>query len=300
MEGLVHPKASKSPVKGIWQAVDGTRCSSGDLSLRKPEPVDEHRAPMIDLERDVEQDGGESDDASLFSLYSSHGQDTLLPSFTKGPEMLSYPSHEHMDHLKQPGLQFLMANGSLSEAMQFPHQFQEQQSLLEQRHVREKDHLYMHQLMNKSIDSNGRYPSQEHFSSANGDLVERNWLPNDHHTRNDYWPGIEPSSSGVHCLGDTGNSDGSLFSVLSACRNMPSQSQYSKTDTEQFMEAKNFDPSNDSVYGYVPHQFKSSSSHEAAAVNAASLNVPWMNYQPHQSSNLQDSIRKPFVRSWNQ
>ena len=256
---------------------------------------------MIDLERDVQQESGESDDASLFSLYASQGPDGLLPSFTKGSEMLSsYPSHEHMDHLKQPGLQFLMANESFSEAMQFPLQFQEQQSLIERRHVGEKDHLYMRQMMNKSIYSNGRYPSRELFSSANGDLVEHNWFPNDHQTRNNYWPGIEPPNSGVHRLGDTGNSDGSLFSVLSACRNMPSQLQYNNTNTEQFMEAKNFGPSNDTVYGYVPHLFKSSSSHEAAAASTTSLNVPWMNYQPHQNSNMQDSIGKPFVRSWNQ
>lgn len=299
---IVEPNASSSPVKGMWQSVDAMRYKSpSDIPVEKLGPIEECRDPITDLARHVEHESRGSDDASLFSLYASQRRDDFLPSFTKGPEIYSSYPPEHLNELKQPALQFLMVNGGLAGALQIPNHIQEQHNLLEQNHAREREHLYVRQMMNKSLYSNGRYPSQEVYSSPNGDSVDRNWFPDGHRTHNNYWSGMEPSNSGTQCLGDGGTSDGSLFSVLSACRNRQSQSQGNPTNTEQLMEARNFvHNSNDSVYGYAPHQFKSSNNHEAATVSTATLHVPWMSYQPQQSPSLQDSIGKPFVRSWNQ
>ncbi|XP_020247518.1 uncharacterized protein LOC109825168 isoform X1 [Asparagus officinalis] len=247
-EVLLETETISSPVKELWQTV---------------EPIEENQAPLIDLERNNEHEAGVSN-SPLFPLYANLNQDHFLPSFTKVPEILSPYPNEQINQLKQSEMQLLMANQG------FPRQFQEQQNIIEQNNARD------HQMTNKSIYINGRYPNQE-----------LNWLPDNHQFQNNYW-----SSSA--------NSDGSLFSVLNACRNIPSQSQYNTVNPQQSVEARNFGPNNE-IYGYVPHQFKSSSSHEAAATSASTLNVPWMNYQQQQNSGLQDSIGKPFVRrSWNQ
>lgn len=282
---VVKPNASISLVKGTWQAVDATRYPSSEFCLTKPELIEERLAsPVIDLERNIEHEGQESGDASLFSLYASQRRGDL-PSFVKGPEIFSYPSSVHLHELKQPELQFLMANGGLSETLQFPNQIQTQQNLNEPNHARVRDHLYVH---------------QELYSSSNGgDIIGHNWFPNDHHAHNNYWSGIAPPISGPHRLGDVGTSDGSLFSVLSACRNGPSQSQQNAANAEQPMEARNFFRGQD-MYGYASHQLKSSSNNEAVAASSAALHDQWIDYQPHQNPSLQDSIGKPFVRSWNQ
>lgn len=301
VEDHVEQKSAGSPVKNVWLAVDGAKYYSSDSSLQKSEPMEEGRAPIIDLERDVRQESGQGYDGSLFSLYVSQRHNNLLPPFAKGTECLSsYPSHEHLNQLKQPEPRFLTANGSLSEIVQFPHQFHEQQNLLQQSHARERDHLYMRQMMNKSMYPNGKYSSQQDlYCSTNCELAECNWIPDDQRTHNDYWSGVESSSSAAQCLGD-GNSDGSLFSVLSSCRNMPSEAQCNTTNPEQMMETRNFGHNSDSVYGYVPHQFRGSSSREATTTGTAALRVAWTNYQPHHNPGLQDAIGKPFVRSWHQ
>lgn len=299
VESESESKASTLYPKDIWKAADSNRCKfSNDTSQGRSLSIEECRAPMVDLERDVmEQEADQSNDSSLFPSYATQSQDNLLVPFPKGPELLSsYAPDKQINCVKQPELQFLMTNDQYSEPLQFPPQSCEQQSLIQ--HSREKQ-FYMHQMMNKNLRSNGRYPNQEICSSVNDTLVAHNSFPGDLRTRNNYWSGVMPSnSSGPQCLG--GNTDGSLYSILSGCRNLPSGSLYDTTGPEQLSVASNFIPDDGRIYGFAPHQFKSSNSHEPTAPVPPVLNIPWMNHPPHQNSSMQDSMGKPFLRSWNQ
>ncbi|KAJ6832138.1 uncharacterized protein M6B38_345745 [Iris pallida] len=299
MECDREPKSSSLPSRGIWNSVDSKGWAFyNDPSQRLCQPTEECRAPMIDLERGyMEQGAGEPDCASLFSTYATQRQDNFLAPFPKGLELLSsYAPHQHISHVKQPELKFVMANEHLSEPSQFPYQLQDQQSLVE--HTREKE-LYTNQMMNRSIYSNGlSYPNQEIYpSEIGGNLVEHTLLTGNLQTYNNYWYGGMSSSSGPQWLG--GNTDGSLSSVLSGCRNVPSGSIYDTRGSGQSMGTRNLVPNNSNAYGFIPHQFETASSQEATVPASSTLNIPWLNYPSHQNSSLQDSMGKPYSRSRN-
>ncbi|KAF8408521.1 hypothetical protein HHK36_007677 [Tetracentron sinense] len=314
--------------------------SSSEMSLRQPQPTEERPACLVDLESDILEDVGEdllhgpSNDVvsalhvdkggSFFSSYTNRDSNELLHPFFKGQEILpSYP-HEH----QQPGLRFsTTSNGSL-ETGQLPGHFQEQQQqLLEQRHMREKE-LYMHHMNQKNMYSNGgRYSisSQELFSPVDvqdwavdpvhistplqpplnsGGLLGQNWFPGEHRARG-VWFGMDGTGTPGQCLGNGSNADESLFSVLSQWNGLQSYSSYnSMSATEQYVPARNFVggeiPGNNGIFSQTTHQLNYLSGREAPAASALRTNnMPWMNSQ-HQNSGLHDSIGKPFLRSWNQ
>ncbi|XP_072984580.1 uncharacterized protein [Typha latifolia] len=327
-EDVMEPKDPVTSVNDTWQSV-GVQDSyyhlpenhmythAADLSLKQPQLSEECPARMIDLERDIidqEVDGAVSsafnmnNGASLFCSFSNQERNELLTSFPKEPRIHSPYSHEHLNGVKQPGsgLQFLMANNRFPESTQFPQHFQDQQQLLEQRQVRGND-LYLQQIMNNNMYSSGRYPSQSNFttveqqnfpvshSSANGSY---NWQPQENRAHNN-WSGIESASSVAPCLQDSGNADGSLFSVLSECNKVSSRMQHENTNSDQYTEARNFasgsTPSAENMYGYA-HHLNNISSHEAPVTPSLS-SIPWMSL-PHQNPGMPGSMGRQYPRPW--
>nr|XP_010929709.1 uncharacterized protein LOC105051109 isoform X1 [Elaeis guineensis] len=328
-DDVTQPKASCSSVKDLWPTEsihdpyyttpENHACTSaGELSLRQPQLTEECTTDAIDLERNIiEPEAGApvastfhvDSGASLFCSYANQDHNELLPNFSKGPGMLSSYPHDQMNGVKQPGLQFLMANDSLPDPGHFSHQFHEQQQLLGRRQAGEKE-LYVNQMMNKNVYCEGRYPSQGHFSpvdqqsfsalqsSVNGGSIGYNWFPGEHQAYNN-WSGVESSSSRGQCLVDGSNADGSLFSVFS--NKMSSCPPYDNANSEPYIQERNYSsggvPTAGNIYGYAHHQLDNSGSEEAATAPSMN-NVSWMNF-PRQNPGLHDPMGKPFLRPWN-
>nr|XP_010942350.1 uncharacterized protein LOC105060379 [Elaeis guineensis]XP_010942351.1 uncharacterized protein LOC105060379 [Elaeis guineensis]XP_010942353.1 uncharacterized protein LOC105060379 [Elaeis guineensis]XP_019701301.1 uncharacterized protein LOC105060379 [Elaeis guineensis]XP_029116364.1 uncharacterized protein LOC105060379 [Elaeis guineensis] len=329
-EDVTRAKASSSSAKDMWQTESindpyyqttpesHEYLSAGELSLRQPQFTEECPTDVIDLERNIiEPESGATvastfhldSGASVFCSYANQDCNELLPNFSKGPGMLSSYPHEQMNGVKQPGLQFLMANDSLSEPGQFSHQFHGEQKLLGQREVREKE-LYMNQIMNKNVYSGGRYPSQGHFSSVdqqsfsalqssvNGGSMGYNWFPGEHQAYTN-WSGAESSSSQGQCLLDGSNADGSLFSVFS--NKISSCSPYDTASSGQYIQARSYTsgavPPAENIYRYAHHQLDNSDRQEATTAPSMN-NMSWMNF-PRQNPGLHDSMGKPFLGPWN-
>ncbi|WOL20314.1 hypothetical protein Cni_G29118 [Canna indica] len=287
--------------------------SARNLSLRQPQLRVEHPINMIDLERDVMETEDAESNPSAFdvdsraSLFSSFYPSEMLSSFQKEPGIVSSYPQEHMNGTKQPGLQFLVANGVLPESSGVSTRSQESQELMEQRDVLEKG-VYRQQIMPKKLYSTG-YPNQvfpsveqQNYpavqSSLNGGTQGYNWLPDDDKAYNS-WSAVESLGSG-QCLGDSGNTDGSLYSVLS--NKLSTCSPYDSSSSEQYVQARNCVggaiSSGQSIYGYAHNQFEKVSSYGAATLPAIS-NVSWITF-PHQNPGLHSPSGKPYQRSWNQ
>lgn len=328
----MEPRLPVPSAKYTWQ--DGSmqvpnylnseshRLSFGGLSLRQPQSASERPTRVIDFDREILEHEAEESIASALHVdstgpllypYAGQNHDELLPPFPKEPAMLSAYPHEHMNDLKQPGLDLLMANESLPHSGQFAHNFQQHPQLIEQRHHSREQEMFMHQVMNKNMYANGRFPNQGHMPVVSHGLVAlqpplngglatgQNWFPQEQRAHGG-WSGIE-SNGGGQSSGD-GGVDGSLFSVLSGCRNIPSRAPFGNPSSEQFMQARNFVrggiPTNNGIYGYAPQQVRSSNSHNIAAnPRPTDLNMPWLNY-PHPNSSMHDSNSKPFMGSWKQ
>ncbi|XXG49672.1 hypothetical protein AAC387_Pa02g3784 [Persea americana] len=335
--------------KDIWQTVTSPDSyfppppshgfNTADLSLGQPQPVEGRPSRMIDLETDIlEQDDGQSllhgptDEAALhidnqahMFPYVNRDRSELLSAFLREHNMLaSYPS-DPMKIMKQHGLEFFTANGCPTENGQFPQQFQEQQQqrLIEQGRAREKE-LYMQQVMQKNMYSNGRYPSQELFPSIGiqdwpaepvcttafqapikTGLLGHNWFSGDQRARNS-WSGVEVSGTADQCLGQgSRNTDESLFSVLSQCNSLQSQRPYNLMNSASHIPERNFVSGSVSSSGdglAYSHQFNYLSAHEATATTAPMKenNGSWMNLPLNPNSSLHDSVGKPFLRPWTQ
>lgn len=291
---------------------------------------------LIDLESEMHKEGSgkdllhrESNHGPFFSPYPNPDRSGLLQSFMKGQGMLPY-HHEQ----EQTVLDFHPTTNVLIETGQFPGHLQEQLQLtlpLEQRQKRQ-DEIYMHQNMQENMYSDvGRYsiPRQEHFSTVNmqdwsvnsarvstplqphlngADLLSQNWLPGEHRPRGG-WSGSDGVGVGVgvlsHSIGNRGNTDGSLFSVLSHCREFQSGGPYeSMGSTEHFISSRNYGglgggiPRSTTVLPQAANPLNFLSGCEAAATPKTN-NMGWTSL-PHQNSGLNDSMGEPFLRSWNQ
>eukprot|EP00262_Sarcandra_glabra_P002006 TRINITY_DN1222_c0_g1_i4.p1 TRINITY_DN1222_c0_g1~~TRINITY_DN1222_c0_g1_i4.p1 ORF type:complete len:831 (+),score=200.70 TRINITY_DN1222_c0_g1_i4:281-2773(+) len=335
-EEVFEPEeVSVSPGKDLWPAV-GTPGSyyqhtsvghgyapAGNLSLGQPQPINERQ--MIDLENDVVEgeaggsllhrpssDVGSSlhfnNGGSFLGSYVNQDRNELLQPFLKVQSMLpSYPQ-VHVNNLKQPaGLPFLQVNDGPPGTRRFPRQFlDQQQGLFEQRQL--KGELYMQQVKQKNLYSNGRYPSPELFSpvadtsnwpadsiclapyqsSISSGLLGQNW----------YSGGVQVSGTEGQCLGGGSSADESLLSVLSQCNKLPPNSSYDPLSTEQYnIPSRNF-VGNGGTFAYPSHQLNYLSGHETVAA-VKENNMMWMNLS-HQNPRPHDLIGKPYLRSWNQ
>ncbi|XP_042499247.1 uncharacterized protein LOC122077375 isoform X2 [Macadamia integrifolia] len=313
---------------------------AGEFSLRQPKPTEEQATGMIDLESDMaEQDAEEafncgasnfvgpalhmSNGGSFINSYTNQYCNELLQPIFKGQGFLPSYSHEH----RQPTLQFLATNDGALETGHLPRHFQEQQQLLEQREMREKE-LYMQQVIQKSMHSSGNRnlpPSREHFSPvhvqdwdidpvristpiqshlAGEGLLGQNCFQDEHQTHGG-WSGAVVSTSPGLCLGNGSSADESLFSVLSQCNKLQTRFYNDMRLTEQYTPGRDFMDGgivgSSDVFPQTAHQFNYLSSHEATANAALRVNnMSWMNAQG-QIAGIDDSIQKSsFFKSWDQ
>ncbi|KAI3463151.1 hypothetical protein Pfo_019814 [Paulownia fortunei] len=304
--------------------------STQELSLGHPQFIQEERAQILDLERDRQDEDAQkdmlhrqSDDMSFFSSYSNQDRNELLQSFFKDQSSLSL----HLEQ-KHSGLEFQPGNDLIMEAGQFPGHMGDHihPSLpLDLRQKRLND-LYMHENFQESMYSDGgqyTMPRQEHlpvnvhdWATANtirvsapsqrllnsGELSQ-NWYMGDNGAR-DGWPCFE-GAVGIHSLSSGSNSDQTLFSLLSECNEGRTGSSYdSMGSTERFVQARNYSgmaggiPSSNNVLEQSPNPLNYLSGHEAAA-GLKINNLGWMGIPQH-NSGIQESMGKPFLRSWNQ
>ncbi|KAF7819339.1 protein PFC0760c isoform X1 [Senna tora] len=144
-------------------------------------------------------------------------------------------------------------------------------------------------------------PPQSHLST--GEFIGQHWFPADHQVRG-AWSGSDGGSLSSQSLGTGGNSDQSLFSVLSQCNQLRSSSSYDPVrPTDQFLTTRSYgvvDASTHRINAVVPqtsHPLDYLSGREAPS-SLLPDDMAWMNL-PHQNSALHDQMGKPFLRSWN-
>ncbi|XP_068665767.1 uncharacterized protein [Aristolochia californica] len=350
-EDVMERKASLASGKSVWKSVSVSDSyyhstsrsheytSAGELTLSQPQPMKQQNSRVIDLEVtmvDPESEesllrtscnevGGHATNiengAPLFCSYSSQDRNGSFPPFLKEQGMLQSYSNDQVSGLKQQVLGFLPTNNGSPENKQFPGQFQEQQErTFEEREIGEKD-VFMHQLIEKNIYSNSRYPSQGPFPSVdmqdwmtdtsrmgslhghiNGPMLgPQNWFPGEPRVGNG-WSVVDVPASTGQSLGGAGSStDESLYSVLSQYNQIQPRPPYNSVSAEHLNPPRNFVgggfSENGDVFPYSAHQFNYLSGCEASAVKAN--NTSWTNLQ-HTSTSLHDQIARPFLRSWNQ
>lgn len=302
--------------------------SAQELSIGHPQFIQEQAVRMLDLETDrQDKDAGknmlhrQTDDMSFFSSYSNQDRSELLHSLFKGQSNLSY--HQPQKH---PGLGFQPGNDMVMEAAQFPGHFREHVHPSVPLDLRQKrlNDFYMLQNIQESMYSGGRFamprqedlpvsihdwatvnsvrmpaPSQPHLNSGE---LSQNWYTGENGNR-DGWPSLEPVGVS-HSLNTGSTSDQTLFSVLSECNELPRASYDAMGSTERLIHAGNYSgigggiPSSSNFLQQSPNPLNYLSGHEASA--GIKINgLGWMG-MPQQNSGIQESIGKPFLRSWNQ
>ncbi|GFZ16268.1 hypothetical protein Acr_25g0006770 [Actinidia rufa] len=303
------------------------------LSLGYSQVFGKQSARLIDLESDNREEDTVKDllqrqpnDRSFFNPYTEQevqDRNQILQHLFKGQNGLPY-NHEH----KQTQLDFHPASNVSMEAGQFSGHFGEQlhPSLpLESRQNRFND-VYIRQNIQEKMfsDGFGRYanPRQEHFSSVNvqdwavddthtsvpiqsqldGGELGRNWFSGEHRVRGG-WSGLDAVSA-TQSIGNRSITDQSLFGVLSQCNELRPGARYdSMGSNEHFIQSGTYGgvgslvPTASNVLPQAAHPLNYFSGHESADI-VKNNNMGWMNI-PHQNSSLQDSMGKPFLRSWN-
>ncbi|KAL2529317.1 hypothetical protein Fot_21918 [Forsythia ovata] len=307
--------------------------SAGELSLGHPQFIEEQPVQVIDLEATRrDKDVGKNmlhrqpDDVSFFTSYPNKARNDLLQSFFKNQGSL--PSHHEQ---KQSGLDFRPAPNLIMEGGQFSGHFREQvypSLTLDPRQKRLND-LYLHQNIQESMYSDGgrfSIPKQEHLtvnihdwapplSHMNGELSQ-NWFPSAHGVGGGWSMGV---GGGTHSIGSGSNTDQTLYSVVSECNELRPIATYDPVDRNELRPSATYDPmgsmerfiglgngggmdggipSSSNVLQQSTNSLNYLSSHDTAT-GMKTNNVGWMG-MPHQNSGLQESMGKPFLRSWNQ
>ena len=142
-------------------------------------------------------------------------------------------------------------------------------------------------------------PLQSH---PDGGELGRNWFSGEHRVRGG-WSGLDAISA-TQGIGNRSIMDQSLFGVMSQCNELRPGARYdSMGSNEHFIQSGTFGgvgalvPTASNVLPQAAHPLNYFSGHESADI-VKNNNMGWMN-MPHQNSSLQDSMGKPFLRSWN-
>ncbi|CAI9777225.1 unnamed protein product [Fraxinus pennsylvanica] len=291
--------------------------SAGELSLGHPQFIEEQPVQMIDLEATRGKDVGknplhrQTDDVSFFTSYPNKARNELLQSFFKNQGSL--PSHHEQ---KQLGLDFRPAPNLMMEGGQFSGHFREQvyPSLALDPGQKRLNDLYLHQNIQESVFSDaGRYSMQKQenltvnihdwapLSHMNGELSQ-NWFQSEHGVGGGWSMG---AVSGTHSVGSGSNSDQTLYSVVSKCNELrPSATYDPMGSAERFIVPGNGSgmdggiPTSSNVLQQSANSLNYLSSHDTVT-GIKTNNIGWME-MTHQNSGVQESMGKPFVRSWNQ
>ncbi|KAK4392819.1 hypothetical protein Sango_1752700 [Sesamum angolense] len=312
-------------------AINAGYASAQELSIGHPQFIQDQTVRILDMQTQRQDKYAgknmlhrQPDDISFFSSYSNQDRGELLQSLFKGQGNLSYHNQQ-----KQSGIEFQPAH-DLMEAGQFPGHFREQVHPPLSLDVRQKriNDLYMHQNIQESIYSGSRFamPRQDHLpvnihdwatvntvrmpvppqsqSHLNSGELSQSWYTGENGTR-DGWPSFEVAVGVNHSLSSGSNSDQTLFSVLSECSELRPRASYdSMGSTERMVEAGNYSgigggiPSSSNFLQQSPNPLNYLSGHEAAA-GIKINNLGWTG-MPQQNSGIQESMGKPFLRSWNQ
>lgn len=304
--------------------------TASGMSLENTQVNEEQQARLIDLESDLHQEETgkklprQSGDESF--SYPNQDRGDFLQSLFKGEGMLSY-HHEH----KGAGLEFMSSNNVMIGDGQFPGVLKESlptSFALDQVHRRPGE-VYMPVNMPDNIypDGGSRYmiPRQDQLPAVNmsdwagnaprmsappqshlntGEFIGQHWFPADHQVRG-AWSGSDGGSLPSQNLSTGGNSDQSLYSVLSQCNRLQAANPFDPVrHTEQFGPTRSYgavDASTLRVNAAVPptsHPLDYLSGREAHS-SLLPDDATWMNL-PHQNPALLDQMGKPFLRtSWN-
>ncbi|XP_054815219.1 uncharacterized protein LOC129315501 [Prosopis cineraria] len=323
----------------VWQAPEmphsyydsgGTHeYTASGMSLANPQVNEEQQTHLIDLESDLHQEETskklqrQSGDGSF--SYPNQDRSDLLQSLFKGEGVLSYHQEQ-----KGAGLDFLSSNNAMIGDGQFSGHFKEPlptSFTLDQVHRRPSE-VYMPENISDNIYSDGgsRYmiPRQDPLSAVNmsdwagnasrmsappqshlntGEFIGQHWFPADHQVRG-AWSGSDGGSLSSQSLSTGGNSDQSLFSVLSQCNQLRAANPYDPVrHTDQFVTTRSYgavDASIPRLNAAVPqtsHPLDYLSGREAHS-SLLPDDSAWMNL-PHQNPALLDQMGKPYLRSWN-
>lgn len=266
--------------------------SAQELSIGHPQFIQEAGKNLLHRQ---------TDEMPFFSSYSNQDRSELLHSLFKGQNNLSY--HQPQKH---SSLEFQPVNDLVLEAPQFPIHFREHvhPSLpLDLRPKRLND-LYMHQNVHESIYSGGLPVNVHEWSTVN--TVRMPAQPQPHLNSGElsqHWAGwapLEPVAVN-HSLNSGSHSDQTLFSVLSECNELPRTSYDAMGPT---IQAGNYGgvgggiPTSSNFLQQSPNPLNYLSGHEASG-GVKINNLAWMG-MPQQNPSIQESIGKPFLRSWNQ
>ncbi|XP_027153090.1 uncharacterized protein LOC113753191 isoform X1 [Coffea eugenioides] len=272
---------------------------------------------------------GQPHGVSFFGAYPTQNRNELFESFFRGHDG-SLPNY-HPDQ-KRMALDFQQPDNLAMENGQISANFRDQVNLslpLEMRQKRVNDLYVDHNMQDSVYPDGGRYsiqkhlpvhvqdwnvstvrmlaPSPSHLSSAGG-FVSQNWFPGENRARGG-WSSLEGAVASSRSIGSQSNSDQSLFSVLSECNELhasgPASAPYDSVGTtDRFMQPGTYNalgggiPSTSNILGQTADPLNYFGGHEASAGRKAN-NLGWIGVS-HQNPGLQDSMSKPFVRSWNQ
>ncbi|KAJ9132891.1 hypothetical protein P3X46_033716 [Hevea brasiliensis] len=297
---------------------------TSNIELSLPHPVNEAQRPqLIDLESDLREDDTgknlmhrQSDDGS-FSSYPNHDRSGLLHSLL--------PYHREQ---KQMGLDFQSPNNVLIEDGHFSGHIQRQlqPSLPLDQGLKRRGESYMQQSMSEDIYSEGStylIPRQGHVLPVNLQdwhvnpvrmaarlqshlnnndvLLTPNWYSGEQQVRGG-WNNADGLSVPDQSIGN--HADQSLFSVLSQCNQLRSSNHFdSMGPTEPFMLPRNYEmasgvtPRISNSLPQTAHSLDYLSGRDAAS-SLMPEDMGWMTLP--QSSGVNDTLGKPYLRSWNQ
>ncbi|XP_031094302.1 uncharacterized protein LOC115998785 [Ipomoea triloba] len=308
--------------------MDNEYSASEELPLSHPQVMDGQAAHLVNLDvHSSENDVGkarlhrQSNSVSFFNSYS-HDRNELFQPFLK-----SNAGSVH-NETKQSSLAFQSGDNLMVESGQFSGHFKEQVHAplpLVLKHTGLND-LYMHQNVHGNEYTDGgtySFPRQENLhvggmqdwdmnavrmpapqSHLNGGDLGQSWFSGENRAHGG-WSGLESGVGPSQGIRSGNASDQSLFSVLTECNELCRGSSYDTVvgSTERFMQSGNYDemgvriPSASNTQQATNPLAYLSSSHEGSG--GPTNNMGWVNVA-NQNSGLQDSLGKPFLKSWNQ
>ncbi|XP_042008148.1 uncharacterized protein LOC121756812 isoform X1 [Salvia splendens] len=267
-------------------------------------------------------------DMSFFGPYANQDRSELLHSLLKGQSTLPY--HQVQKH---SGLDFQPGSDLLMEMPHFSGHFREHVHPppvppMDMRQKRLND-LYVHPNIQESIYSGNRFtsvPRQEDLAvnvhdwanvssvrmpvahHLNSGELGRSWYAGDNGNR-DGWHSLEP----VNGFNSGSSSDQTLFSVLSECNELPraSYDAAAVVSSERLVQPGSYNgigggggilPSSSSSSNFLPlsaNPLNYLSGHESWG-SIRMNNLDRMGLPTQQNSGIQESIGKPFLKSWNQ
>lgn len=327
----VWPVVSMSDSYYHSTSINHDYASASEMSLGHSRVFGEQPARLIDLESGNHEDTlkdllhRQPNDRSFFNPYPEQevNRNELLQQLFKPQE--GFPYHHER---KQAGLGFQPASNVSMETGQFSGHLAQQIHPSLPLELRQKglNDLYVHQnIREKMFSDGGRYtlPRQEQFSSVNvqdwaantahmsmplqshlgGGELGRNWFSGNQVRGG--WSSLDGAVGLTQSMGNRGNTDQSLFGVLSQCNQLNPGGPYdSVNSTERLIQPGSYGgvgalvPTSNNMLLQAAHPLDFLSGGHETAAPGKSNTKGWTSI-PHQNSALQDSMGKSFLRSWN-